>query len=787
VSARGTTIKEALSEPAKLAAVKQKLGSGDTLSRTRLATTLCRQFHFRDHRGGLQIFSCLKALRDLEKEGNFRLPPRQLEIVSHWRARRLPEPVPEPEEVPKSVEEVRGLRLVLVDPDDDTAMRTWNELIAREHPQGSRRLVGRQLRYLVASQHGWLGAIGFSASALRLEARDRWIGWTGEQRRMHQERVVNLSRFLIRPAVQCRNLASRILGECLRRLGTDFEARYGYRPWLVETFVDRDQHAGTCFQAANWERVGQTKGRGRNDRGRRSPESVKDVYAYPLVPDFRRRMGVPRECGSYLRPLALEHGLGTTEWAEQEFGTVDFGDKRLRDRLIQIVEDRAKRPDTSYLEAAGGNRGAAKGYYYFIDNPRDRITPEAILQTHRQRTIERIMSEKLVLVVQDTSDLNFSTRHHTEGLGLIGTNQTGAESSGLKLHSSLALTPDGLPLGVLRSVCYAEERKGEIGKQSIGRPIEEKKTFRWLEGYRDCVEVAKKTPHTRLLTVMDREGDILELFLAAEPTRKRVGILVRAMHNRRLEGTERKLFEEVKASENRSQIEVMIPRQRWKQAKRGKPEQKGLPARRALLTVQFQEVTVQSTRSDLRSQGNITLWAVYAREENPPPEAKPIEWLLLTTEEVRTPEDAARIIDLYTRRWRIEEWHHVLKSGCKILEHQNETAERLKRVMAIDVVLAWRIQLMTLLGREVPDLPCTVFFDEWEVKVLEALEKKKGKRGMKAPFTLGQAIILVAQQGGYLARRNDPPPGPKCIWKGMMHLYNLAAGFELATTQAGAQ
>jgi hypothetical protein len=172
---------------------------------------------------------------------------------------------------------------------------------------------------------------------------------------------------------------------------------------------------------------------------------------------------------------------------------------------------------------------------------------------------------------------------------------------------------------------------------------------------------------------------------------------------------------------------------------------------------------------------------VHAREENPPPGAKRIEWFLLTTEPVETPHDAARIIDCYTRRWRIEEWHHVLKSGCKILEHQNETAERLMRVIAIDAVLAWRIQLMTLLGREVPDLPCTTFFDEWEVKVLEALEEDKGKRGMKPPFTLGAAIILVAQQGGYLARKSDPPPGPKCIWKGIVHLYKLAAGYWLAT------
>ena len=722
----------------------------------------------------------MKALRDLEGEGHFRLPPRQLDIVSHWRPRRLAGPVPEPEGVPEAVGDIRGLRLVLVRPDDDRAMRTWNELLAREHPQGERRLVGRQLRYLVASGHGWLGAIGFSASALRLEARERWIGWTREQRRRHQDRVVNLSRFLIRPGVRCQNLASHVLGACLRRVGKDFEARYGYRPWLLESFVDPERHDGTCFRAANWERIGRTKGRGRNDRERCSPESIKDIYVYPLVADFRSRLGVPPERGAYLRPLPLEEGLGTSEWAEQEFGTVELGDKRLRDRLIKIAQDRFKRPDTSYLEAVAGDRAATKGYYYFIDSPRDVLNPEAMLATHRERTIERIMAHETVLVLQDITDLNFATRAHTKGLGRIGTNQTGAESLGLKLDSSLALTEDGLPLGVLRSVCYAPEKKGEEGKRSVGRPIEEKKSFQWLQGYRDCVEVARKTPKTHILAVMDREADILELFQDAEPTRKRVGLLVRAKHDRRLEGREKKLFEELKASPNTAQIEVVIPRQRWKKAKQGKPEQEGMPGRKSRLTVRFLEVAVKSTRSDLRSKKAITLWGVYAREEDPPPGAKRIEWLLLTTEEVRTPEEAARIVDLYTRRWRIEEWHRVLKSGCKVQEHQNKTAERLKRVIVIDAVIAWRIQLMTLLGREVPELPCTVFFDEWEVKVLEALERDKGKRGMKPPFNLGTAIILVAKQGGYLARKSDPPPGAECMWKGLLRLYDLATGYRVA-------
>jgi len=230
------------------------------------------------------------------------LPPPVLNIVQHWRLRRHAEAVAQPKEVPAEVGQIRDLQLLLVDPQEGEQMRTWNELMVREHPQGKRRLVGRQLRYLVGSAHGWLGAVGFSASALHLEARDRWIGWDAPQRQAQEGRVVNLSRLLIRPSVQCRNLASFVLGACVGRVQKDFAARYGYEPWLSESFVDRQQYAGTCFQAANWECVGQTKGRGRNDRTGQSPESIKDIYVYPLGADFRQKMGVSAEPAARLRP-----------------------------------------------------------------------------------------------------------------------------------------------------------------------------------------------------------------------------------------------------------------------------------------------------------------------------------------------------------------------------------------------------------------------------------------------------------------------------------------------------
>ena len=186
--------------------------------------------------------------------------------------RRLAEAVADPTGVPAQAGEVRGLALTLVDSEEH--MRVWNEMMIREHPRGHGPLVGRQVRYLIESECGWLGAMGFAAPALQLAGRDDWIGWTVEQRRASLHTVVNMSRFLIRPSVHCANLASRLLAMAAQRLPEDFERRYCYRPFLLESFVDSARFAGTCYRAANWIRIGRTQGRGRQDRFRQASETV---------------------------------------------------------------------------------------------------------------------------------------------------------------------------------------------------------------------------------------------------------------------------------------------------------------------------------------------------------------------------------------------------------------------------------------------------------------------------------------------------------------------------------
>ena len=220
--------------------------------------------------------------------------------------------------------------------------------------------MGRQLRYLIQSTYGCLGGIGFASAALQLADRDRWIGWDKDQRRAHLDAIVGLSRFLIRPMVECRNLASKVLSRVMARVADDFETVYYYRPWLVETFVDTEQHDGACFRAANWTRVGQTQGRGRQDRGKEAALSRKDIYVWPLEPDFREKLGLAPEAG--LGPRAVGQGLDGDGWAELEFGGAPLGDARLSRRLVQVAAMQAEEPGRVFSGVAEADWPTARAY-----------------------------------------------------------------------------------------------------------------------------------------------------------------------------------------------------------------------------------------------------------------------------------------------------------------------------------------------------------------------------------------------------------------------------------------
>jgi hypothetical protein len=730
------TILELLSSPKAVGKVKHWLRENKHKRRAALARYLCGVLDLHDRLGKPRVGGVHKGLRILESRGFWKLPKPQGAVRNQPRPRRLNTAVAPPHRVPARVEQVQGLQLVEVSAQEDELFRTWNELMLTEHPLKDCRLVGRQLRYLIGSEHGWLGGIGFGSCALRLSARDEWIGWDASTRKSFQDRVINMTRFLIRPRVRCQNLASRVLSLCLERVGTDFAARYGFEPWLLESFVDTEQHWGTCYQAANWLPVGTTAGRGRSGPIR-PVKTRKAVYVYELTRDWRRRMGIPAR-SEKIKPVSLEEGLQNGQWVEAEFGNVDLGHKDSGQRLVRIATAKARHPSAPYTECCAGNRHELKAYYRFIGHKRKAVNPQGILSGHRERTVGRMKGYKRVLAIQDTTDLDFSERLHCNGLGDIGKNQTGAVSQGLKMHSSLAVSEEGLPLGVLATQIYASHFD-DAGKPK-NRPIEEKESYRWLRTIDDLNNLAEYLPETELIAVGDRESDLFELFDYRRRKAPRIHLLVRSKHNRCLEGQSRKLFDYLDNLPAMAQAQIEVPRQREKKSKPSQPGRIALPARTAHVDLRWDKVTLSApATSQTRDLPPVELYALSVVEPHPPQGAKALHWVLLTTVPILSRKQALRCLRWYTLRWRIEEWHRVMKSGCRIESHQHRTAEKLARSISIDAVIAWRVMLLALLGREVPEMPCELMFSPWECRLLERLQPlvapdtiKGAKRGLCA-------------------------------------------------------
>ncbi len=714
-------IKRTLSTPANTDYIKQLLETETIQHRTDLATRVCQHFRFYDARGQIQISGCVKALRQLEKAGHIVLPRVERKAQAKKSPRRLGQAVPLPVDVPREVKDVQDLRLVQVRSEE--TLRIWNELMLTEHPLKSCTLVGRQLRYLIDSRHGWLGGFGFSAAALQLEARDRWIGWDPAQRQTHLHRVIGMNRFLIRPSVACQHLASKVLSLSVARLAVDFEQRYHYTPYLIESFVDLEHYSGTSYRAANWIDIGQTKGRGRQDRVNQAALSRKAIFVYPLHRAFRQRLGLSPSAGS--GALDLGEGLDAEQWAEQEFGGAPLGDRRLSKRLVASAHIKAKAPSRAFCGAAKGDRAAMKGYYRMIEQPdTSALTMSNILAPHRRQTIRRMRAQKTVLCLQDSSELNYTNLDSCTGLGELKANQTRAKTYGLNLHSTLTVTSNGLPLGVLKAQCLAPKPRPVDDKRKPSRiPIEEKKTFVWIEHHRDLVALARTMPQTRLVDVCDREADFFEL-LDEQRNHPGVDVLIRAQHDRNLKEAPFKLFSAVRQAPVAGHIQVPIPKQSARTKKSKQKARAARPKRLANLTLRCQQIKLPAPEY-YANRPPVTINLIHAVEENPPANTKAIEWFLLTTVAIDSTADIEQCLRWYTLRWRIEDWHRVLKSGCSINKLMHETAERLRRAIAINLVIGWRIMLMTLLGRETPGLPAEVLFSDIEIRTLRAYAKKK--------------------------------------------------------------
>jgi transposase Tn5 family protein len=390
------------------------------------------------------------------------------------------------------------------------------------------------------------------------------------------------------------------------------------------------------------------------------------------------------------------------------------------------------------------------------------VNLQSVLSPHYQSSGARAAREPVVLAVQDTTSLNYSTHPATELLGPIGSQADGAV--GMLVHSTLAFNLAGTPLGLLDVQCWVRDPE-EFGKkhQRYELPLEAKESVRWLRSLQAVEQRQAACPQTRFIGVGDREADIYELFVWAKEKSGRPGLLVRAERERLLTQEQGPLWAHVESQPVAGQLEIKVPR-------RG-----NRAARVAVLEVRFAAVELRAPKrkSDLPP---VTLWAVLAREVGAPPGTEALEWMLLSTEPVRDFETGVEKLRWYTLRWGIEVFHRVLKSGCQIETRRLGHADRLEACLGIDLVVAWRIYHLTKLGRETPAVPCTVYFEEHEWQALVAFVARQPEPP-KEPPTLREAVRMVAGLGGFLARKGDGEPGTETLWRGLQRLDDIAEAY----------
>ena len=479
-------------------------------------------------------------------------------------------------------------------------------------------------------------------------------------------------------------------------------------------------------------------------------------------------------------------GEHETSWAAEEFVDVSLGDKRLNARLVKLCDRFSNAPE-SPINQACADWAETKAAYRFFQNKN--VEVGEILATHRCKTAKRAKQHKMVLAVQDTSYFVYTSHPKTEGLGKMslkkGKNVKKIYSNGLVVHTCLAVTTEGLPLGLLdqkiflRKLRSKKTRRGKGSKPHDHLPVEEKESYRWFEAMANTKEAMGDT---EIITVCDREADLYDFFKLSH----QIGspVLVRANADRTINRNSRyaeknvvKLWEHMGQQPETGSHTIDIP-------KRSKTKHcKEREARTATVTVRFGSFRLNPPRNNVKHNKeylpDIEMNAVYVVEPNSPDGEEPVEWMLLTNLPVRSFDEAYEKVLWYCLRWRIEMYFKVLKSGFRVEACRLGHAERLARYLTVMSIVAWRLFMITLIARTDPAVPCSTLLADHEWKVL-FLKANKNKSLPKKPPRIGDVVIWVAKLGSYLARRNDGPPGTITLWRGWKRLVDLTEGWNLA-------
>jgi len=452
-------------------------------------------------------------------------------------------------------------------------------------------------------------------------------------------------------------------------------------------------------------------------------------------------------------------------WIEEELAGIDLNDQRLN-RRSKLLLDRFAAAARASIPAACHGWSETQAAYRFFDN--DQVTGAEILAAHRQATLERMRPEPVVLLVQDTTELDYTRAGEVmEGAGPLNwENRVGFFD-----HTHLALTPQRLCLGVVEARIWGRhfEQHGSC-KARKHQPIEQKESHRWLEGYRLACQLAEQVPQTQIISVLDREGDIYELFVEAarRPRFLRAEWIVRASENRALPEVDpasgpysyQKLFATLEASAVWEERVLALPRT---------PQR---AAREATVQIHAQPVTLKPPYRKGEPLPAVTINVILVQEIDAPEGAEPVRWILLTSLPIDTLQQVLEVIDFYACRWQIEVFFRVFKTGCQVEELQLEKQARLEPCLMLYKIVSWRLLYLTRLGRECPQLPCDVIFAEEEWKSVWVIQTQSPPPKQAPP--LKRFLEILAALGGHLGRKHDGPPGPKALWIGIRRMTDFA-------------
>jgi hypothetical protein len=463
-------------------------------------------------------------------------------------------------------------------------------------------------------------------------------------------------------------------------------------------------------------------------------------------------------------------------WVIEEMKTADLKDKRLNERVAEVLSALAGHPTASIPAACGGRAEMAAAYRFFEN---EKATFDNILQPHRDATRQRMAAQPIVILAQDTSEIDVTRpEQQVAGAGPLD----GDTRRGALLHLLHAFTPDGTPLGSVLGTAWMREEGTTSSSLSRAKraaiPIEEKESNRWVLTLRQAGEEARRCPSTQFICVADSEADIYEVLVEGTTEPRSADWIVRMCQNRALLGEngitngDMLLREQVFEQPILFQHTISVRGRKAKVGCETRGRRQPRQSRTAEVAVRATRLTLRPPRRPDRILPAVTVNVVLISEVNPPSDDEPIEWLLITSLPVDDVEQVRQVIQHYSVRWMIEVFFRVLKSGCRVEERLFEYMDRLLNCLAIYLIVAWRTLYVCRLGRSCPEISCEAIFEPAEWKSVWKVVCREDPPAQPPP--LGVFVRLVAQLGGYVNRKRDDPPGPQTMWIGLQRMHDFA-------------